>query len=224
MELNHMRLASGMLLALLCALPARAEIYECNGTWTNKPCAEGGGPKFEEKKTSADDIIRSDRSKKKTLISRLDLANFESRRSHGFSIDAVAIEDYCLRSTTSVDECANRVSEAEDRLIAHQHDAALVHEQQRANEIEEEKLRRQSEESSHDVVVVQNNFGDIGTPIPIIRRPGHSKRRGEVDRIQPLPRAVDKPTSRVEQSDSSTDQTANSAEPSSGGRGVWIKP
>lgn len=158
-----------VLASVILLIPAalHAQVYQCDGIWTNRPCGEpaihtstpAGG-------AASTDGSRKDASLKRTLVHNLSTANFNAKRLHKVSIETAGIENFCSNEATSLDDCEKRVIEAEDRLASRVKDSQSIQAQERANEIEAQKVRLQELERSRDVVIIQNNLAVHATPTP----------------------------------------------------------
>lgn len=98
------------LLLLMPPQPVSAEVGQCNGVWTNKPCDGGAKQVSEEKKsnTAESQAIR-EKSQKEVLVQ--DAKNAANRLSHDFGgiVPGLAeLESYCLNERTSVEQCRTR--------------------------------------------------------------------------------------------------------------------
>lgn len=112
---------------LLAGMPASAEVTLCNGTWTNLPCSGKAEQAFGEvERSSTPPAEMPDDSQRRTLLSNLSSKNSDARQRWGASIDVDIVREYCLRATTSFDDCAQRVETADDRLSERIHDAQMV--------------------------------------------------------------------------------------------------
>jgi len=113
-----------IILFLLLPTAALADVYNCNGNWTNKPC-DGGKKAFKEKEhvpLSPEQIKEQDAEKQQREKSFL-VADFrrqaEETKKRGISsFKSKAAIKFCERSTTSLDDCAAKLSAADDELAS----------------------------------------------------------------------------------------------------------
>ncbi|NMC63522.1 MAG: hypothetical protein GYA55_10200, partial [SAR324 cluster bacterium] len=122
------------LIFLLFQSPSFAEIYNCNGTWTNKPC-EGEVSKTLPETDRTPDLQAEAAGKKMGLVGALELRVQSARRSHGVELDISGIAETCRNNNTSYEECMTLVNNADDRLEARLHQAKLLKEQEKTNKL-----------------------------------------------------------------------------------------
>ena len=98
------------LLTLIVPALAHAQIYNCNGVVTNKPC-ENGVPVMEEKAYQDPDPKVVAEARRSLWLENLDLARGRVSREFGVSIDITSTRDQCM--TSSLDECRRVINEKE---------------------------------------------------------------------------------------------------------------
>ncbi len=165
-------------LALLCLpMHANAEPKLCNGIYTTKPCDSTAV----ETQASPSESVKSESSKeaarvlsrKRSLLHELTMKNLRAREKFGIKLIIDDVEDYCTKSEVSIEDCAKKITEREDRIDSRVSEAALVQEEQKANKLKAEANNLQKErndiEATKPTVIVNENRFYHRRPIP----PGH---------------------------------------------------
>lgn len=111
------------LAALMLSAPsARAEIVNCKGVWTNRPCAEAPlGSIYEQPPGEAaasgsrasDDASYSERQ---TLVFNLERLRSRARSASGSDLDLSVTRQLCLSPSSTLGECKDAVIEKERQL------------------------------------------------------------------------------------------------------------
>lgn len=158
---------------LFVSRAAFADIYNCNGTWTNKPC--GGSPE----KTLPEierpvDLGAEALKKKELLVGNLRLDVDGAGRDYGIGLDISGIEEACRSKDTTYEDCMNLVNNAGDRLSERVNEAKMVKEQEKTN-----KLLQDGNSGGQDasVVVLDEDDGDIDDDDYVYGRDRDRKRR-----------------------------------------------
>jgi hypothetical protein len=147
----------------LFSLPAQAQVYNCDGRWTNKPCAGNiAGVIKEEPAVSKVPSAAAELSEKKSILHELNMRAIDVKRKYALRYDVGEVEKLCYQEGTSLVECravAARMTDRIDRKVA---DLTLVEAQERANRLQEEanKLRQERNEieaNKPDVVVIEED-------------------------------------------------------------------
>src|SRR5262245_56755290 len=101
------RALSVLAFACLAAPPARAQLVQCNGVWTNQACEGAVAQQMNEQKTpdAPDDRLRS---VKKSMVHEVSMHAIRIREETGVRMDVSQLEDYCLRPSTAIEECQSR--------------------------------------------------------------------------------------------------------------------
>lgn len=139
-----------LIVALLClSTICQAQIYNCDGTWTNKECSGKTSQIKETTKTPASTPSK-DLAKKKTWINELDLLRLKAKREHQIQVSISAIEDICLTPSTTLADCSKTISDKEKQINE------LIIAKQNS---EQKSKQKQSEEkpSTNTTVTIYNN-------------------------------------------------------------------
>lgn len=112
-----LRISLIALLFLAALMPARAfsQIYDCQGTYTNRPCQEGEGRLvFEEKPFQPLSSEQTEKHQKETWIRELESARFRVKKEYGIDVSiASAIETCGLKA---FEDCLTAVQAKESEI------------------------------------------------------------------------------------------------------------
>lgn len=155
-----MKLTSTLCLVFLFPSLSFAQIYQCDGKWTNKPCGENNTQKAAEKKSSSPDSdSQAISSEKRSAFHELTMKSIQAKREFEVNYDLRNVESFCFSSTTSLEECQERIEEAEDRIdhkIASQELIKKNKLQKEANALQKEKNR--IETSKTEITIIENKY------------------------------------------------------------------
>lgn len=138
-------------LALLSTCPAFAELYECNGTWTNRSCESEASTVIAERPLQQRSQEQVDRDQKKLWIHSIESKLFEARREFGIEIDITAVHSTCSEQSSSLIECRKEIDEIEntlDRRILSRHNTS----------VKQEKQQQENSETSDTIVYIDNRL------------------------------------------------------------------
>lgn len=107
-----MKILSSVLIVLFAVLPASAEIYNCDGKWTNKPCEGKTIQVLKEKPLSEGSLGKPEMDQKIALLAKFKRANTESEKKYGIFVDYPPIEEFCLKDETPLLECEEKLDKA----------------------------------------------------------------------------------------------------------------
>lgn len=175
----------GLFVALFCVvegapqfsiLTASAEIAECNGVLTNRPC-EGGKPqnvRSPEPKVSDPGIGR-----KRSLLHEFTMKTIKAKEEFGIRSELKELEDFCVKTPSSIEDCQKKLEIAENELEKKRvRESKIVEEQRKIKKEEEEAkiAKTKAEANASQVTVIQNTFirnpGFIYPPQPQPTGPG----------------------------------------------------
>lgn len=156
------------LLLLSTATPALAQLHECNGMWTNKPCDGSVSNTIGAKESNAPDDPA--RAEKRSLLHELTMRSIKAHEQYDIRTDLAPAEKKCLTEPAPLDECRAAVKQVDEDLDRKIDAASTVAERKKANELRDEANRLQRErnrieEEKSNVVVVERR------PLIIIPRP-----------------------------------------------------
>ena len=158
------------LLSCFVVRAASAEVYECDGKWTNKPCPGKVTKSIEELGSSApiDESTKLLRQKT-SMLHELRMKNLQARENFDIRYELGAVESFCLKTLTSLEDCDKKVKDADAELDKKISSASLLASQKRSIELQEEANRLQQErnkiEEEKATVVIQER-----QPILVIPR------------------------------------------------------
>jgi hypothetical protein len=145
-----------ILIAFLIALPAaaHAEIHDCDGTWTNKPCKDAPLKKLSEQHAVPRSPQEVDREQRESWLTDLSLRRTDISRKYGVDIDISDVQAACRRPSQSPEAC-HALIDKKYALMDRRVDEALKirHEQEKEGHGNEPG-------HDHNVIVVQQNFDD----------------------------------------------------------------
>jgi len=115
------RLTLIILLSLVASGSAFADLYKCDGRWTNKPCDGRKGASIKEVKKNPDAANQRAKKnlmgKKMSLVYKLlDHARTVKRKHKLTSPDTKAAEKFCQLGSTSLSDCSSKVDAAHESL------------------------------------------------------------------------------------------------------------
>lgn len=116
MKFHKLALVPLFIVSLLIVSLAHAEIYNCDGKWTNKPCEGTATKVLKEKPLSADALNKPDLDQKIAQLAKFKRFNIEGEEKHGVFVDYPPIEEFCLKEETTLVDCAEKLDKAERAL------------------------------------------------------------------------------------------------------------
>jgi hypothetical protein len=144
---------------------AGAQIYKCNGVYTNNPCGEKAETKdtkaaLSTSKVKSDEEIEEKKalSKKKSLTHDFAMRVITLNKQYDLAYTTADIEDYCFKSSTSVLDCSREIDAMNEKIDSRVASLETIKTQKKANELEEKKL-----ENDTSPVIVQQYV--VATPI-----------------------------------------------------------
>lgn len=163
---------------------AIAQLQNCDGVWSNKPCDKVSTDKVSQYKSSQDiqEVPREGRasadtdpnlSKKQGLIHQLFKESSEARRKFGIQTDLSVARAICFDKSADLEVCNRTVSEVSDRLHDRMHQAEELALKKKELELKEKNQHQQDTTTNINV----NN----STQIYSVRRP-HDRREIPVER------------------------------------------
>lgn len=98
----------------ILAFPVKAEIHECNGTWTNKPCEDAASKSMAEvpPREHKEDPL----AKRRVWLQDLRTQYYKARRDHGILVNIQSVEDMCLDVKFSAETCSQLIGAKEKDL------------------------------------------------------------------------------------------------------------
>lgn len=152
-----------VIVTFIFPLLARAELYNCDGKWTNKPCVGKAGTTIAEKPLNKELSANPDLAKKKSIFHELNMKNITAKKNLNIKFSIAEIEEICLARTTSLDLCKIEAEKAERKLdekivIAEKLnlEKQALKAQQDQLALEKEKLAEQRENAVEVNVVTTN--------------------------------------------------------------------
>ena len=153
------RFLTAIFLSVSMSAPvASGELYDCDGTWTNKPCAGSPARVLPESEATIDldgEALKKKRDLVSGLRNRADSASFNWK----VTLDLTGIAESCTYENTTYEDCLNLVNNADDRLQTRINEAKQIREQERTNRLLEEsnRLKISDQSGQQAVSVTQDN-------------------------------------------------------------------
>ena len=139
----------------------RAEMNDCGGVWTNKPCSDREAvqtTEYDEEKAAETKEQALLLSKKRSLFHELTMKSIRAKRDYKVEYDLNEVEKYCFDQATSLDDCKARIKTTQVELESEIGRAATIVQQEKANQLREEANRLQRErneiEANNATVIV----------------------------------------------------------------------
>ncbi len=149
---------SVLFVAMMSPPTAAAQLYECDGTWTNKPC-KGTVAETLDAATGAPSNDPG-RGEKRSLLHDFTMKTIKAREDYGIRVDLSPAEKACVKDPVPVEDCRRTISVMQEQLDQDVQAASVIKAREKANKLQEEsnKLQRERNEieaSKPDVVVVE---------------------------------------------------------------------
>ncbi|MFN8390384.1 MAG: hypothetical protein U0136_08855 [Bdellovibrionota bacterium] len=142
------------------ALPsvALADVYQCDGKWTNKPCSGNVTQTINE--THSPSVSDPVPSQNRSLFHELTMKSIKAREEYDVKVDLSSAEKICLQQTASLEDCKKALDAVETALDQKVASASAAAEQKKANALQQEANRIQEErnkieENKPNVTVVE---------------------------------------------------------------------
>lgn len=169
-----------LLSAIILPLTAQAEIYNCQGKWTNLPCADGKASQTIGESGGASRVMKPEvaraQSAKRSALHELSMKAIGAKRDFDLKFDLSQAEAICNSESRTLEECQTIISTLDDSLSTRIREAEIVSarkaevaEKKRANEIAAEKNELLADRNAiaaargrRNVIIThieQNNFG-----------------------------------------------------------------
>ena len=141
---------------LLYIIPIQllAQITNCNGEWTNKPCSGNIEASFEElqvRTKSEEDLIRD---QKRTILNELESLRFKAKKEHNLEFSTLDANAICQNDNILIEECRSKAQIKIDEI------------NNKINELEVSKNVKDREKDSSEepvkVTVTENRIIDTG--------------------------------------------------------------
>lgn len=127
-----------------------AEIYLCDGEWTNRNCDGDVAVSFEEAPYTPPSEERQLANDKELLVHDLNMKRVDANREYDLSLDISSERELCVQPETSVSACRKAILQKEiqidERIIA----------QLKVQREKQEKRKARESEQPFNVAVVKN--------------------------------------------------------------------
>lgn len=102
-----------LLFVLLITSRAGAEIYHCDGVWTNKACPGKSSAVMEESPIRTVDPKSTDLKKRNSWMHDLDMLRLKAKTEFEIEVRVDGVRDLCSQEETSLIDCNKIISEKE---------------------------------------------------------------------------------------------------------------
>lgn len=144
-------------LLLVVPTAALADVYNCNGRWTDKPCAPGEVShviKTEVRRSPNAATEAEDKQRRFTVFHELNMKSAEALRNYGIRFATIEIGKLCMKKETEFEDCKKAADAERDRLERLMHDAQVLAVQREANEIERKRLAVEEKKAEAPTTVI----------------------------------------------------------------------
>ena len=152
---------------ILLFLPAgaAAELTNCDGVWTDRPCSQGVLQRRTDVPDAAAPTASTDSketqralSQKRSLLHDVTMKSIRAKDQYNLTFSLTGLEQDCLKPETAVADCEKKTDEMHEKIDKRVTEAAAVAEQAKSNKLREEANRLTQErneiETNKPVVVV----------------------------------------------------------------------
>ena len=129
-----------------------AGIFNCAGTWQNKPCTGEASASLPSAPTRSQTQEAQSRSKRRLWLHDLDMLRIKAKRDFGIDLNPRDAEEICKSDNYSDLECQQIISAKETELTNLIQQAEHLAVEKDKNRIEEEKLKAEQEPTTVNVV------------------------------------------------------------------------
>jgi len=130
--------------------PAFAEIYNCDGKWTNIKC--DSTPKKTIKETKGEKIS-ANQSEKSSLLHELRMQSIRAKRDYGVISNISFVEKHCMKNDTSIESCNEKIDSKSQNISELQSKAALALTTKEKNRLKEIELGKNKIENNNVVII-----------------------------------------------------------------------
>ncbi len=143
-------------LAQLFQQNAQAQLFECEGKWTNKPC-NGKVEKelsVKEEKTGIVGISSNpDRAKKSSLYHELMMKSVKAKNDFQIETNLDQAEDKCLKGDYTLEECQTQIDSYNKELDSKIHKAEIL--KLKKEEVQLQKERNKIAQENNTTTVIE---------------------------------------------------------------------
>lgn len=111
-----LQLLGCLLFSVTVPVPAPAQIFECDGQWTNKPCGGSVTKQLNEHPTQVQSPEETERSRRKLWLHELDMLSLKAKQKYGVVPVLSPIQDLCLEEYSTSEECRKAIADKEREL------------------------------------------------------------------------------------------------------------
>lgn len=142
------------LVLLLTPSIGSAQLYECAGLWSNKPCEDGAEPALKETEARERSPEQINQGVKDSLVHDLTMRNIRAKREFDVDVNIDAAVEECKKTSTSLSACREAVDELDDKMVSRIETIEARRAEQQANRLREES--NQIQQQSQQVTIIDN--------------------------------------------------------------------
>ncbi len=134
-----------------------AEIYNCNGTWSNKPCPEGGAlESIVEIKRAPQTPEEISASQKKMIVHDLQTLKFNAERETGLMFVISDILAICNSQDATLEDCTEKANQKVDSITKSLTDVKISRENNKTKKPEDQQVSDPTTDKNVSITVVEN--------------------------------------------------------------------
>ncbi len=158
-----------LLLSVLVPTISQAQVYECNGTWTNQPCnGEPAKTLTGQPSIPSPAVTDPDRGAKRTIFHDLTMKSIRAKGEYDIKVDLSVAEKLCIKELAPLEACSNQAKADEDAIDEKIKSAESLRLEQKKIALQEEANKIQKERNKSENV----NIRIDRRPIIIVRPDG----------------------------------------------------
>lgn len=147
-------------IGMLNALPASAEVVQCNGVWVNHEC-EGQVSETLKERVITQTPEEMEKSRKRSLLHEVTMKSIRAREDYDIRSDVATLQALCDNPSTTIEECKAEIAKFEkalDRKILKESEVADDRRRRKEREEREKIAKTQAESGTTNIAIVQNNI------------------------------------------------------------------
>ncbi len=147
-----------LFLTLVTPLPAVADVYNCNGAFTTKPCAEGAKAVLKDLPPPTPQEVEAKETvaAKRSMYHELVMDELDLRRAFNERIAIQDIERLCFKTPSTVEECQKAINERAEKISVRKHELETLDAKKTELELAKERNKiaaQQAEENNTQIII-----------------------------------------------------------------------
>ncbi len=172
-----------LLMLLVISNYASAEIFNCNGTWMNKPCSEEVLGKITEVQRTPRSAEAIARDQKQMIVHDLQTLKFDAERETGLTFLVSDVLAICNDQSSSLEDCTDKANQKVDTITKSMTDIKVSRESSK-KEADAKNLNEPTDKNI--TITVVENRDPYYDRFPWYRPPRPINPRPPVDPIRPV--------------------------------------